>query len=276
MAGGYGTMEDAYMLAIRYGMCHNAISDTSAPPDDGAELLWTRFRALIELLVLRARTSDMYELDPNPRPIGGERTFIFWNNDTWYIEDFMALMLDAICFERALRDSTEDDSGIDEDDDAFSRRTEPLRPSTIHVAAIVDPDSTWRLDPHAILCFLFWLSVHVDTRIERVCCKYNDRLVASELDLGTPSITHCLNVRRGLQIELQRFIEVHGSARTLSLDISEWYSTGMSATRSGMESDPSETAVYATIDGAKSQFAEISMPGVTQIVFCTSESNTVK
>jgi len=153
-------------------------------------------------VVTRARSQDEYEPDPSDvQHIGSDNVTIDWNNHYWSIDDFIALLIDCdkVDAKQVFLANYQTDN--------FDNNLDIIQQYRYYTTEVVENEFTEALLHDPILGpnkerqflkrYLFWLSVHLDTRVERLVCKLNNVLV--NLSLGPPPRVKVRNMRNALR-----------------------------------------------------------------------------
>ena len=165
-------------------------------------------------LVTRVRSQDEYEPDPTDvQHVGSDNVTLEWYGHFWSIDDFIALLLDT--------DKVEAKNAFLEEyhNEGFSDNIEMAQEYRYYTTEVVENEFTLALLHDSILSsapqrqflkrYLFWLSVHLDTRVERLSCKLNNVLI--NLSLSGPPPIKVRNMRKALGSILLQYAYGHCS-----------------------------------------------------------------
>lgn len=186
-------------------------------------------------VVARVRSKDEYEPDPNDvHHIGSDRVVLEWAGSHWFIEDFISLLLDSerVAEKRAFFEfyhSTEYEA--DDDDNAIKYR--------YFTTEVIENEWTLAILDHPLLCelshrqflrrYLFWLSIYLDSRIERLACKQNN--ILANLSLTGPAAIKIRNVRGALRNCLLQYALGYCTQAEFEEFIGNAYSYGFALTQ---------------------------------------------
>jgi hypothetical protein len=176
------------------------------------------------------RSKDEYEPDPSDvQHMGSDHVHIQFNDTFWFVDDFISLLLDVdrVVEKRNFMEfyhSPEYDPLDDNSTELYHHFTTHVAENEFTVAVLDDPVLGDETNRYFLKRYLFWFSIFLDTRAERLACKMNNVLV--NLGLGAPYEVKVGNVRRALKNILLQYALGYCSADVFESTLCSAYEYG--------------------------------------------------